>query len=124
MASQLPLFPDFVSNVYKNQMKMRIVSATKCLLFFMVDVPIDVFYDVLLTSLWRLKNLFVCFCFLTMPSDPLKVLIFVGTDTIGCVRIPASFCGILGFRPSHGAVSMIGVLRNSQSLDTVGMENN
>ncbi|XP_050260707.1 outer envelope protein 64, mitochondrial [Quercus robur] len=44
----------------------------------------------------------------------------LGTDTIGCVRIPASFCGILGFRPSHGAVSMIGVLRNSQSLDTVG----
>jgi len=97
---------------------------TKYLLYFMVDVPIDVFYDVLLTSLWRLKYLFICFCFLTMLSDPLKVLIFVGTDTIGCVRIPASFCGILGFRPSHGAVSMIGVLRNSQSLDTVGMENN
>ncbi|GMY39049.1 outer envelope protein 64, mitochondrial, partial [Fagus crenata] len=44
----------------------------------------------------------------------------LGTDTIGCVRIPASFCGILGFRPSHGAVSMLGVLPNSQSLDTVG----
>ncbi|KAF7803724.1 outer envelope protein 64, mitochondrial [Senna tora] len=44
----------------------------------------------------------------------------IGTDTTGCVRIPASFCGILGFRPSHGAVSMIGVLPNSQSLDTVG----
>ncbi|KAK9286325.1 hypothetical protein L1049_014716 [Liquidambar formosana] len=44
----------------------------------------------------------------------------LGTDTIGCVRTPASFCGILGFRPSHGAVSMIGVLPNSQSLDTVG----
>lgn len=44
----------------------------------------------------------------------------LGTDTIGCVRIPASFCGILGFRPSHGAISTIGVLPNSQSLDTVG----
>ncbi|RDX79110.1 Outer envelope protein 64, mitochondrial, partial [Mucuna pruriens] len=32
----------------------------------------------------------------------------VGTDTTGCVRIPASFCGIFGFRPSHGAVSTIG----------------
>lgn len=46
---------------------------------------------------------------------------FVGTDTIGCVRIPASFCGILGFRPSHGAVSTIGLLPNSQSLDAIGI---
>ncbi|KAJ9552118.1 hypothetical protein OSB04_016163 [Centaurea solstitialis] len=44
-----------------------------------------------------------------------------GTDTIGGVRIPASFCGILGFRPSHGVVSTMGVLPNSQSLDTVGI---
>ncbi|XP_030539136.1 outer envelope protein 64, mitochondrial isoform X2 [Rhodamnia argentea] len=44
----------------------------------------------------------------------------LGTDTVGCVRIPASFCGIIGYRPSHGAVSTIGVLPNSQSLDTVG----
>lgn len=44
----------------------------------------------------------------------------IGTDTIGCIRMPASFCGVLGFRPSHGLVSTIGVLPNSQSLDTVG----
>ncbi|XP_057419615.1 outer envelope protein 64, mitochondrial-like isoform X2 [Lotus japonicus] len=44
----------------------------------------------------------------------------IGTDTTGCVRIPASFCGIFGFRPSHGAVSAIGVLPNAQSLDTIG----
>ncbi|RZC64513.1 hypothetical protein C5167_008207 [Papaver somniferum] len=44
----------------------------------------------------------------------------IGTDTLGCVRTPASFCGILGFRPSHGAVSSIGVLPNAQSLDTIG----
>lgn len=37
------------------------------------------------------------------------------------MRVPASFCGILGYRPSHGTVSMISVLPNSQSLDTVGM---
>ncbi|THG01681.1 hypothetical protein TEA_004409 [Camellia sinensis var. sinensis] len=42
------------------------------------------------------------------------------TDTIGCVRTPASLCGILGFRPSHGVVSTFGVLPNTQSLDTVG----
>ena len=46
---------------------------------------------------------------------------FVGTDTVGCVRIPASFCGILGFRPSHGAISTIGLLPNSQSLDAIGI---
>ncbi|KAL0335115.1 UNVERIFIED_CONTAM: Outer envelope protein 64, mitochondrial [Sesamum radiatum] len=44
----------------------------------------------------------------------------LGTDTFGCLRVPASFCGILGFRPSHGIVSTVGVLPNSQSLDTVG----
>ncbi|KAM7251674.1 hypothetical protein ACFE04_023557 [Oxalis oulophora] len=44
----------------------------------------------------------------------------LGTDTVGGVRIPAAFCGILGFRPSHGVISTIGVLPNSQSLDTVG----
>lgn len=44
----------------------------------------------------------------------------LGTDTGGSVRVPAAFCGILGFRPSHGAVSSIGVTPMSQSLDTVG----
>ncbi|KAL9238352.1 hypothetical protein vseg_012784 [Gypsophila vaccaria] len=44
----------------------------------------------------------------------------LGIDTVGGVRIPAAFCGIFGFRPSHGALSMIGVLPNSQSLDTIG----
>ncbi|KAL1289598.1 outer envelope protein 64, mitochondrial isoform X1 [Arachis ipaensis] len=48
------------------------------------------------------------------------VFVSVGTDTTGCVRIPAAFCGILGFRPSHGAVTTIGVLPNAQSLDTIG----
>ncbi|XP_054777787.1 outer envelope protein 64, mitochondrial isoform X1 [Prosopis cineraria] len=44
----------------------------------------------------------------------------IGTDTTGGVRIPASFCSILGFRPSHGAISTVGVLPHAQSLDTVG----
>ncbi|KAB5574345.1 hypothetical protein DKX38_001539 [Salix brachista] len=46
----------------------------------------------------------------------------LGTDTTGCIRIPAAFCGLLSYRPSHGAVSMIGVLPNSQSLDTVVLD--
>ncbi|OAY63798.1 Outer envelope protein 64, mitochondrial [Ananas comosus] len=44
----------------------------------------------------------------------------LGADTVGGVRVPASFCGIFSFRPSHGFVSSIGVLANSQSLDAIG----
>lgn len=44
----------------------------------------------------------------------------LGTDTGGSVRAPASFCGILGIRPSHGGVSAVGVTPMAQSLDTVG----
>ncbi|KVI01809.1 Amidase [Cynara cardunculus var. scolymus] len=45
----------------------------------------------------------------------------IGIDTIGEMRIPAAYCGVLGFRPSHGVISTIGVLPNSLSLDIVGM---
>ncbi|CAN8294889.1 unnamed protein product [Cochlearia groenlandica] len=44
----------------------------------------------------------------------------IGTDTGGSVRVPASYCGIFGFRPSHGAVSTSGVTPMAQSFDTVG----
>uniref|UniRef100_A0A0C9RSN2 TSA: Wollemia nobilis Ref_Wollemi_Transcript_14877_1955 transcribed RNA sequence n=1 Tax=Wollemia nobilis TaxID=56998 RepID=A0A0C9RSN2_9CONI len=44
----------------------------------------------------------------------------LGTDTGASVRVPAAFCGILGFRPSHGSVSTVGVVPMAQSLDTVG----
>ncbi|XVF06118.1 hypothetical protein REPUB_Repub06bG0020200 [Reevesia pubescens] len=44
----------------------------------------------------------------------------LGTDTGGSVRVPASYCGILGFRPSHDAVSTSGVTPMAQSFDTVG----
>lgn len=44
----------------------------------------------------------------------------IGTDTIGDVRIPASFCGLLCFRPSYGVISTLGTIANSQSLDTIG----
>ncbi|PKA51784.1 Outer envelope protein 64, chloroplastic [Apostasia shenzhenica] len=45
----------------------------------------------------------------------------LGVDSIGGVRVPGAFCGILGFRPSHGTISNVGVLQVSQSLDTVGL---
>ncbi|CAI9104037.1 OLC1v1002645C3 [Oldenlandia corymbosa var. corymbosa] len=44
----------------------------------------------------------------------------IGTDSVGCIRAPASFCGVLGYRPSHGLISTVGVLLNSQNLDTIG----
>ncbi|BBN12172.1 protein MpAMI1 [Marchantia polymorpha subsp. ruderalis] len=44
----------------------------------------------------------------------------LGTDTGGSVRAPAAFCGILGFRPSHGVIPTEGVTPMAQSFDTVG----
>ena len=44
----------------------------------------------------------------------------LGTDTGGSVRIPSSYCGIYGMRPTHGAVSMEGVIPLAKSFDTVG----
>lgn len=37
------------------------------------------------------------------------------------MRVPGGFCGILGFRPSYGTVSTVGVIPVSPSLDTIGM---
>jgi len=45
----------------------------------------------------------------------------IGTDTGGSVRVPASNCGIWGWRPSHGIISVAGVMPFSPSLDTVGV---
>lgn len=44
----------------------------------------------------------------------------LGTDTGGSVRVPSSYCGIYGMRPSHGMVSEKGVIPLAPSFDTVG----
>ena len=45
----------------------------------------------------------------------------LGTDTGGSVRVPASFCGLYGFRPTHGRVPMTDVIPFAPSFDTVGL---
>ncbi len=44
----------------------------------------------------------------------------VGTQTNGSVIRPASFCGVVGYKPSYGTVPRTGILRGAQSLDQVG----
>ncbi len=44
----------------------------------------------------------------------------LGTDTSGSIRCPSALCGIVGHRPSHGLISMKGVIPLCTSFDTVG----
>ena len=45
----------------------------------------------------------------------------LGTDTLGSVRIPSSYCGCVGLKTTYGLVSTRGVYPLSWSLDTVGL---
>lgn len=45
----------------------------------------------------------------------------LGTDTGGSIRVPASYCGIVGWRPTHGRVDPAGMTHLARSFDTVGL---
>src|SRR5712691_6080276 len=44
----------------------------------------------------------------------------LGTDTGGSVRVPASFCGLYGIRPTHGRLDLAGMMSQAPSSDTTG----
>ncbi|MEQ1652304.1 MAG: amidase, partial [Hyphomicrobium sp.] len=49
-----------------------------------------------------------------------QVPLAIGTQTAGSLIRPASYCGVIGFKPTFGAVSRTGVLAQSAPLDTIG----
>ncbi len=45
----------------------------------------------------------------------------IGSDSLGSIRIPASYCGLYGFKPTHGEISTVGLTTAARRLDCVGI---
>ena len=45
----------------------------------------------------------------------------IGSQTGGSIIRPASYCGVVGYKPSYGLISRNGALKTSEKLDTIGV---